>query len=195
MYPTECKVAPFSDAQIASTVPAAAFDAFAQCRLRLLEVALSSEMERQKQLEVQRELQLLMQMDEEQRRVHAKAREVCELLTDACPRCKQAFVDFNGCCALTCSRCPCGFCAWCLQDCGADAHAHVASCRHNLAPGRGVYAPNHPVVWREGRTRMKREAVTRLLRGLEPGLAKLVAKAAERELRDMGLADVVAQFS
>ena len=115
-FPAEAKEA-FSDAQIASAVPSAAFDAFAQCRLRLMEVRLSSEMERQKDAEVQRELQRLMQMDEQQRRVHAKAREVCELLTDACPRCKQAFLDFNGCCALTCSRCPCGFCAWCLQVC------------------------------------------------------------------------------
>ena len=136
--PTECKVV-FSDAEIASAVPAAAFDTFAQCRIRLIEVSLSAEMERQKNAEVQRELERLLKMDEQQRRVHAKSREVFELLTDACPRCKQAFVDFNGCCALSCSRCPCNFCAWCLKDCGADAHAHVANCPHNLAPGSCVF--------------------------------------------------------
>jgi hypothetical protein len=38
MAPTECKVA-FSDAEIASAVPAAAFDTFAQCRIRLIEVS------------------------------------------------------------------------------------------------------------------------------------------------------------
>lgn len=160
-----------------------------------MEVRLCSEMQRQKEVEMKRELEQLMQMDEQQRRVHSKAKEVCALLNDACPRCKQAFVDFNGCCALYCSRCPCGFCAWCLEDCGTDAHAHVANCRHNLSPGRAVYAPNHPVVWREGRTRLKREAVTRFLRDLDAGLAEQVARAAERELRDMDLGDVVTAFT
>jgi hypothetical protein len=192
MYPSECKEA-FTDAQIASTVPPAAFDAFAQCRLTLLEVKLSSEMERQKKAEVKRELEKLMQMDEQQRRVYAKKREVCDLLTDACPRCKQAFFDFNGCCALVCSRCPCGFCAWCLEDCGTDAHRHVANCRHNLAPGRNLFASEG--AWKEGRIRIKRDAVTRFLRGLDAKLAKEVARAVERELRDVGLGDVAALFN
>jgi hypothetical protein len=26
------------------------------------------------------------------------------------------------------SRCGCGFCAWCLHDCGRDAHQHVGRC-------------------------------------------------------------------
>lgn len=35
-----------------------------------------------------------------------------------------------GCAALTCSRaaCRCRFCAFCLEDCGDDAHAHVKAC-------------------------------------------------------------------
>ena len=50
-----------------------------------------------------------------------------KLLTLSCPRCSQAFVDFTGCMALTCSRpgCGCGFCAICQEDCGNDAHGHV----------------------------------------------------------------------
>jgi serine/threonine protein kinase len=52
------------------------------------------------------------------------------ILTDACPRCRTAFVDFDGCFALQCSnrKCSCRFCAWCLKDCGKDAHKHVKSC-------------------------------------------------------------------
>jgi hypothetical protein len=55
------------------------------------------------------------------------------ILTAKCPRCAQAFVDFEGCFALTCSRLACAakFCAWCLADCGADAHAHVLVCPCN----------------------------------------------------------------
>ena len=65
---------------------------------------------------------------------------ICEhILTLHCPRCKQAFVDFTGCMALTCSRagCGCGFCALCGEDCGGDAHPHIgAGCP--LAPQIGV---------------------------------------------------------
>mmetsp|Transcript_75679 Transcript_75679/g.204365 ORF Transcript_75679/g.204365 Transcript_75679/m.204365 type:complete len:99 (+) Transcript_75679:595-891(+) len=45
-----------------------------------------------------------------------------------CPRCSAAFVDFDGCLALTCYRCRGAFCGLCLMDCGADAHQHVQSC-------------------------------------------------------------------
>ena len=68
-------------------------------------------------------------------------------------------------------------------------------------------------VWREGRTRIRRETVTCFLRGLDNALAKQVCrqththkqihthththqvcKAAERELRDAGLGDVCAAW-
>lgn len=52
-------------------------------------------------------------------------RVVEEILTLHCPRCAQAFFDFEGCFALKCSKCPCNFCGWCLADCGTDSHAHV----------------------------------------------------------------------
>jgi hypothetical protein len=58
---------------------------------------------------------------------------ICGLLELSCPRCKRRFFDFEGCFALTCSGeggCGCAFCAYCLQDCGRDAHNHVAACPH-----------------------------------------------------------------
>jgi hypothetical protein len=54
-----------------------------------------------------------------------------EILTVKCPRCSQAFVDFDGCFALQCSRCAAGICGWCMADCGADSHAHVVDCPAN----------------------------------------------------------------
>jgi hypothetical protein len=69
---------------------------------------------------------------------NARRHIVDELLTLKCPRCRAVFLDFEGCFALTCHRCKCAFCGWCLADCNADAHAHVANCPHNTA-GRGVF--------------------------------------------------------
>jgi hypothetical protein len=77
-----------------------------------------------------------LSLDERQRRVEAAMR-VQEVLTDKCPRCE---ADYANCSALTCRRCGCGFCAWCLRDCGADAHEHVANCPLNVTPGRQVFA-------------------------------------------------------
>lgn len=45
---------------------------------------------------------------------------------------------FQGCFALTCSKCHTGFCAWCLANCGRDAHSHVARCVENKN-GRDVF--------------------------------------------------------
>jgi hypothetical protein len=80
--------------------------------------------------------------------------ELCRtVLTLRCPRCAAAFVDFDGCFALTCGavraaaadadaaaprqRCAAVFCGWCLTDCGdaAACHAHVRICPASRAPG------------------------------------------------------------
>eukprot|EP00041_Stephanoeca_diplocostata_P031446 m.979467 g.979467 ORF g.979467 m.979467 type:complete len:431 (-) comp23961_c0_seq53:2783-4075(-) len=63
-----------------------------------------------------------------------------KILTLRCPRCSTAFVDFDGCLALTCCKntCRCGFCAWCLVDCGDDAHAHVPRCPER-PPGDNLF--------------------------------------------------------
>ena len=63
---------------------------------------------------------------------------VQHILTPRCTRCTQPFVDFQGCFALNCSHCGAGLCAWCLKDCGEDAHRHVMndcdSCLHKDSP-------------------------------------------------------------
>jgi len=47
-----------------------------------------------------------------------------EILTERCPGCNQAFDDYDGCNAVKCDSCGCGFCAVCLEVCGTDAHGH-----------------------------------------------------------------------
>ncbi|TYZ63596.1 hypothetical protein PybrP1_002527 [[Pythium] brassicae (nom. inval.)] len=57
------------------------------------------------------------------------------LLNLRCPKCKLVFFDFDfdTCAALTCANphCAGGFCAYCLADCGADAHEHLRTCAKN----------------------------------------------------------------
>jgi hypothetical protein len=80
-------------------------------------------------------------------KLHQKV--VNEVLTLRCPRCQTAFVDFDGCFALRCwsDACRCGICAWCLKDCGSDAHAHVLVCperqREGYSHGLLVFDEHH----------------------------------------------------
>jgi hypothetical protein len=51
---------------------------------------------------LRRELSRLSSLDERQRRVEAAVMRVQEVLTDKCPRCEAAFLDYANCSALTC---------------------------------------------------------------------------------------------
>lgn len=94
-------------------------------RKRLLESQASEEADNRVKIELDR----LISMDENERIIYQKRRYIIEnILNCSCPRCHQVFLDFSDCFALKCSRCPCGFCAWCLLDCGDDAHEHVKNC-------------------------------------------------------------------
>ncbi|KAJ8601693.1 hypothetical protein CTAYLR_003184 [Chrysophaeum taylorii] len=92
---------------------------------------------------------------------------------------------FDGCFALKCHRpgCGCGFCAYCLADCGADAHEHVRACKL----GQGLFPPRA----RETFRRVQRDRRDRDLRAYLQTLSDEDAHAAvaglERELLDLGL--------
>ena len=109
-----------------------------------------------------------------------------EILTLKCPRCKLAFLDFDGCFALSCMGCKCGFCAYCLEDCGNDAHRHVANCRYNIAPGKGVFGDARIF------ERAQKERRTRLLRSflvdqVGTDMRKQVVQALHKDLADLGI--------
>merc|ERR550514_2071635 len=120
----ECQAAPFSDGALARALPEATFALYSAAKERIAEQRINAELEKGFEERLARE---------RQRAGGAREREVIKehiierILTLSCPRCAQAFVDFSGCLALTCSRagCGCGFCALCQADCGNDAHGHV----------------------------------------------------------------------
>jgi hypothetical protein len=109
------------------------------------------------------------------------------LLTLACPRCTAAFVDFAGCFALTCHRCSCGFCGWCLQDCGADAHSHVSTCKVNGAAGSlfgtlAAFTQAHQL----RRSKMVRDYLATVA-DQPPGLRARVVAACAKDFADLGI--------
>ena len=89
----------------------------------------------QQKAQIHAEYMRIEQIKDQDEKTAAKLHQriVEEVLTLKCPRCAQAFQDFDGCFALTCGNkhCSAGFCAWCLTDCGSDAHAHVLICIEN----------------------------------------------------------------
>lgn len=89
-----------------------------------------------------------------------------DILTLRCPRCKTAFMDFDGCFALTCGKnsCHAGFCAWCLKDCGADAHSHVPACPEN-GNGGSVYGTE---IQFKNHHQQRRERLVREVFGSQP---------------------------
>jgi hypothetical protein len=114
-----------------------------------------------------------------------RAHVVEKILTLHCPVCDQAFVDFNGCFALTCSRCAAGFCAWCLQCSGTNGHAHVAGCARNTTPGRELYGT---VVMFEQSQRERRAGALRAYLASQSLLLRApLLQALARDLADLGM--------
>ena len=129
-----CHAPPFADKDIASNVSDEAFEAYLRAREKLKEETMAEEMrtEMERRVELERERAAAGAGAAEKLRA-AKEHIIENILTLCCPRCKQAFVDFDGCFALSCSRCGAGFCAYCLADCGRDAHQHVGTCPEGIA--------------------------------------------------------------
>jgi MoxR-like ATPase len=93
------------------------------------------QLERDLKQRLDEELKRMCLMDERQRKVLQHRRFVWEkLFMDHCPRCSVPIGYDEGCIAMTC-KCGCGFCGYCLSDCGTDAHGHVLGCRYVAEQG------------------------------------------------------------
>jgi len=128
----------FSDDIVSQHTSATTFGAYMQTRKQLVEQQIAQEMEQHHRTALRQQIERLWVFSTHQLEVEGlhlqAAREY--VLTLKCPRCGQAFVDLEGCFALKCSRCAAAFCGWCLEDCGANAHPHVACCPRKLSNDR-----------------------------------------------------------
>ncbi len=119
-------------------------------------------------------------------RAHA-VREVRQAIAERvlllrCPRCDAVFIDFEACNNLTCARCGAGFCAVCLEDCGASAEAHIK--------GSAVCGPaehNVPLFKRAARERFLARVVAAVKALAIPPLQHaVVAELAKADLPNLG---------
>jgi len=119
----------------------------------------------------------------------SRRRIVDEILSNRCPRkdCQQAWFDFSGCMALTCSNPSCGanFCALCsaLGVNSASTHSHVRMC--TLNPGRDLFSSeeNFKNILRRKKQRMTIEYI----RSLPADLRLQAQLSVERDLHFLGI--------
>eukprot|EP00927_Polykrikos_kofoidii_P033663 TRINITY_DN2848_c1_g1_i1.p1 TRINITY_DN2848_c1_g1~~TRINITY_DN2848_c1_g1_i1.p1 ORF type:complete len:1314 (+),score=241.86 TRINITY_DN2848_c1_g1_i1:354-3944(+) len=185
-----CDAVAFTDVDLAKRLGAEVFRRYTESRLDLLEQRKAAELEEQMQARLDAELRRLQALDESQRRTRSVRNHIVEeILTLKCPRCGQAFLDFVGCFALQCSRCPCGFCAWCGADSGGNnAHEHVRNCREKPM-GADVFFGSFEQ-FEAAQRRRRRRLLQRFLPTLDAQTRRSVLAEMRRDLQDLGLADL-----
>ena len=119
------------------------------------------------------------------------------LLADGCPACQLRFIDFNEGACFAIGPCPtvtCNtwFCAYCREDGGRGvrgrgaAHAHVATCEHNISPVGGVYGGEDSVqVWEWARRLWYVRGIRDYLQPFPIDVQQRALGICERELHDV----------
>jgi hypothetical protein len=142
--------------------------------------------------------QARQQKEERQRLAELKSPEsvrkniIDNILTQRCPKCKAAFVDWDGCIALHCSRCMAGFCAVCLKHCKFDAHSHCSQCPWVRSGGffRGRLFPGKDNIT-AGIRAWRRAEIKEATRALTAAHRRQVLESIKPQLEGVGLGDVV----
>eukprot|EP00656_Telonema_subtile_P053228 TRINITY_DN7649_c0_g1_i2.p1 TRINITY_DN7649_c0_g1~~TRINITY_DN7649_c0_g1_i2.p1 ORF type:complete len:1491 (+),score=142.91 TRINITY_DN7649_c0_g1_i2:123-4595(+) len=179
--------------QVALHAPGA-YDAYQSAHKRIIEKRLTDEIRQEERARLEAEQAMLAQLSDFEKQVRASRKHLSdELLTLKCPRCGQAFLDFNGCFALKCSSCPCGFCAWCLSDCGADAHHHVSSCPQKPA-GADRFFGSQQQFEQSHQARQSRQIRAYLLT-LDEDVRLAVVRVCAMDLRDTGHGEIPVEFA
>lgn len=183
---------PMADTDVATHLTEANFRKYVDGRFSLMDRLLRRQLNVENERLLQQRVEELVAMDAKRRQIElAKLHITATVLVDHCPACNAAFFDFTGCFAVSCNSCPAGFCAWCLEHCGTDAHQHVLHCRLNLNPNT-YYGTN--VQFEQVRRTRWRQRVLAHLNTLVADIRADVVAAAARDLNDIGLQDVVQQF-
>ncbi|KNC86593.1 hypothetical protein SARC_01274 [Sphaeroforma arctica JP610] len=103
----ECLAVPYTNAQFAAVLEAAAYETY----LRSIMIVREQELEQQFRNDLERTLAERQQESDIDR--HIRVNDL--MLTLRCPNslCRRALIDFDGCTALTCDLCDRAFCGLC----------------------------------------------------------------------------------
>jgi hypothetical protein len=180
----DCKGARYPDKAIIQHVSDAVWQAFTKLREELVEQRVAKELQDQLQQQASLEAERRSALSTEEQAVfEARQRIADDILTLKCPRCRAAFVDFDGCFALTCGACGCGFCAWCLTDRGTDAHACAAQCSQRLGHGGGYFGTKQ--VFEAHHRALRTRKLSECLRALTPQVRAALRPQVEPDLADL----------
>ena len=189
----KCDAPHFRLTEIAQHAPEA-FECVHLMHERLTEQRLADEIRREERQRCEKELERRQQLGERERQIVEARRHITEdILTLKCPRCAQAFLDFEGCFALKCNNCNCGFCAWCFEDSGSDdAHTHVRLCKHK-PPGADVFYGTLQQ-FAEAKIRSQEPKLRTYIAGLDPDIRGDVVKCCHQDLADVGHQAILADY-
>lgn len=171
---------------IRSSSPKSVFDELLNLQIEFEKTKAVKEAVKEEQKKQNMEIERIRAMDEEERKLYYLRNKIIEdILTPRCPRCKMAYFEFTGCFALTCANksCNAGFCAWCEQDCGEDAHSHVVHCTFGTTKNVFGDLKQLEIV----RNRRRKEAIEKLLNQENIDTKKKVLGRMKKEFDDLGL--------
>ena len=123
--PGSCVSEAWSDRVVAMKVDEDTFEQYQTAKKKLTEAAVAREMEKEKLKAIEVALKKMEELGSDV--FKAQTTIVEDILTMKCPRCKNAFTDWDGCNALYCTYAGCGcmFCAFCFRDCGSANRAQA----------------------------------------------------------------------
>lgn len=179
-----CHAPAYSHGDLARHLKAPLFDRYVAALASLGEAAMAAETEVRIQARLDAKVSRMQASSRQERAQEIRHKVVDEILTVKCPMCRQAFVDFEGCFALTCSRCGCGLCAWCGRYCGIDAHEHVRTCSASQAPG-ALFGSSKQ--FNEALRRRRTKRLRDFLHGLDTEMRGPLLEALSGDLKDLGI--------
>jgi len=189
MCPMKDSEIPFADSSLAAFVPQEVFDEYLHIRIKVVEKGIQEEFEKEHNAKIDELKEKLAKAsgDSEQLELDKhRLRIMDDIFTLKCPRCKLAFLDYDGCSAVTCGGCKCGFCSFCLEDCGKDAHAHFFKHGSKCPNEDGPLFVEHKQ-WVDIQNKRKAALLCEYLATVPEALRKRVAELCAPDAKDLGV--------
>ncbi|CAE7260753.1 unnamed protein product, partial [Symbiodinium pilosum] len=180
---------PFGDGVLAAIVPQEIFDNYLQIRIKVAEQSIQEQFEKENTAKIEELKEKLakatgsgeqLELDKHRLKI------IDDIFTLKCPRCGMAFLDYDNCSAITCSACKCGFCSFCLEDCGKDAHQHFYKNGSKCPNEGGALFVAHNI-WQGYQNARKERLLCEYLAGLADDLRKKVADLVAPDAKDLGI--------